>query len=180
MYIDTTKGFWINGVDISPYIKENGVEYGFEGGENVQIFCASLLDQNNCIEIAENSIDLTPEFLREIKKFGEYSVVFDGESFIKSMNEALKNEKCDRDWNRVHYCTKTNHEDVHQYFTTNKYEISDSLYFLKDSTYRLQNEWRYTIEYFEDSPAMHLNADKSIDIKIPPFGVSKIVELKLL
>ena len=130
LFIDTKKGFWINGIDFSSYIEE--ATESFVGSENVVIFCASILDNSNSRPILPNGIDFYDDFYKEMRKFGQYAVVFDSNDLVKHVRAALENKQCASAWGPVTYCDKRDSAKVEKFYHERKSVYKEAtIYFLK-------------------------------------------------
>lgn len=177
VFIDTSKGFWINGTDISQYIAE--ATQTFVGSENVLIFCASIIDDTNSKPIPPNGIDFSDDFYNTMRKFGDYAVVFDSKELVKNIREALSDKKCTSAWGPVCYCDKRNSLQLSKTYHDNEDTFGEAtIYFLKDENYRAQNEWRYTIDYINSDSPLKKNANGSLSLKINPVHASDIIDLR--
>ena len=176
--IDTSKGYFINGIDISKFGVGFRATQTYADSDSVLIFCAAILDSNNTQFIRPNSINLFDEFSASMREFGQYAVVFNGEKFLENIKIALKDVRCNSAWGKVEYCDKSNHGKVREYISKSEEKLGDAkIYFLKDELYSIQNEWRYVIDYIAPNTSLALNENGSLDLKIPMFPVSQIVDL---
>lgn len=175
--IDISKGFFIDGIDTTKF-GSGRATLTYADSDSTLIFCAAVLDDGNSKPVPPNTINLFDEFSAEMKKFGQHAVVFELESFVKSINMALKNKGVNAAWGKVSYCDKDNHRDVREFILESKERLGDaSIYFLKGEDYRAQNEWRYIIDYIATGNGICLNQNGSLDLIVPPFPVSKIIDL---
>jgi hypothetical protein len=178
--IDTSKGFFINGIDISKVGSGFRATQTYVDSDCTLIFCAAVLDEHNSQIVSPNIVNLSDEFSDEMRKFGQYAVVFEREGFIKSIQAALNETVCNTAWGRVQYCDKDNHAAVGDFITKNKERFGDAtIYFLKDEAYRNQNEWRFIFDYIAPDTHLVLQGNGSLDLKIPPFPASQIIDLDL-
>lgn len=177
LVVDTSKGVYINGVDISKMGAEVRITQTYLNSDNTLIFCASRIDSNNAQKDGDE-YNVSVEFIKEMRKFGEYAVVFELDTFANSLFERLKNEGCRSSCSKVAYCDKNNSNDVSEQIAK-KREIlkSSSLYYIKDIAYEKQNEWRFVIEFPTEFPMESINKDGSLDIQIKPFPVSEIMNI---
>lgn len=175
--IDTSKGFLVDGIDISKYGSGFRATQTYVDSDGTLIFCAALLDNSNSQPVAPNAINLFDAFAEEMKKFGQYAVVFELDGFVRNINAALHNRKCNTAWGKVVYCNKEDHASVRDFVSNSKNRLGETaIYFLKDEPYRHQNEWRYIIDYITPEETITLNEDGSLDLKIQPFSVSEVID----
>ena len=142
-YMDPSKPFLINGTDISMYIDEAVVSY--ELNCPVYSFSASLLSYNNCHMVSEGEYAPNDDFIAEMRKFGDYFLVFNAFDFIDSLAKEFEITGCGYEYHPMVYIDKHNHELVRGYFDTkSENQKSPAHLFVKDTTnsYPLQNEWR--------------------------------------
>lgn len=178
--IDTSKGFFVNGVDISKFGVGFRATQTYEDSDNVLIFCAAVLDNGNSQPVRSNAINLFDEFSSAMREFGQYAVVFDGIKFLESIRVALEEKRCNSAWAKVEYCDKNDYKKVREIISKTKEKLGDtSIYFLKDESYRVQNEWRYVIDYIVPNTSLVLNGNGSLDLKVPTFPVSQIIDLDM-
>lgn len=174
--IDTSKGFFIDGIDISKFGSGFQATQTYENSDDVLIFCAAVLDSSNSLIESANKINVDDTFIREMRKFGQYAVVFDGAEFASRVTETLKTMHCNLAYNGIEYCNKNDHEGMRSKINKLKPVLEDfSIYFIKDKSYEVQHEWRYIIDRFQHD--YMLNPDKSLDLKIKPFNVSNIIDI---
>lgn len=171
--IDISKGFWVNGKNISDYLEE--VTYSHVGSDDVLVFCAAILDDSNIKIVSHDQIAIDQKFLTEMRKFGQYAVVFDLEQFTACVTERTKQYQYDYGFRSVTYVDKADHAAVTEFFKENqKIFDSDAIYFLKDRSYANQHEWRYMLDHV---PVERKNADGSYILKISGLRVSEIIDL---
>lgn len=91
-YIDTSKPFLMNGTDISMYIKEAVASY--ELNCPVCSFSASLLSYKNCHIVSEGEYAPNDDFIAEMKKFGDYFLLFNAFDFIDSLAKEFEITGC--------------------------------------------------------------------------------------
>ena len=148
----------------------------YEGSDNVLIFCAAVLDSSNSQFVDGHKINVEDSFIEEMRKFGQYAIVFDGATFVSKVNSALDTLHCNRAYHGIEYCDKNNHTAMHSVIQKLKPILdNDAIYFIKDESYRLQHEWRYVIDYIAGEDI--LNVDKSFNLTIEPFPMSDIIDI---
>ena len=163
-HIDTSKPFLINGTDISMYIKEAVVSY--ELNCPVCSFSASLLSYNNCHMVSEGEYAPNDDFIAEMKKFGDYFLVFNAFDFIDSLAKEFEITGCGYEYHPVVYIDKHNHELVRGYFDTKSEDQKSTAHlFVKDTSnaYPLQNEWRMI--FLDHSNHYRLNGTSGINLR---------------
>ena len=167
-YMDTSGGVKLDDIELLDIFERVEVTTSFTNVDNVLLFCASILNNNNFYLNDNNQMLIKGAFYQEMRKFGQYAVIFDMEIFIKNLNSALKNIKCNMHWGQVNYCDKTKYDDVMTCLSNSKKSEDVAIFFLKDKAgYEQQNEWRYAIEY--NSPNIVLNENNGFKIKIDSF-----------
>lgn len=172
--IDTSKGFFIDGIDISKFGEGARATLTYEDSDDALIFCAAVLDSSNSQFVDSHRINVEDSFIEEMRKFGQYAIVFDGATFVSKVNSALDILHCNRAYHGVEYCNKNNHVAVHSIIQKLKPILdNDTIYFIKDKRYKLQHEWRYVIDYIAGEDI--LNSDKSFTLPIEPFPMSDII-----
>lgn len=174
--IDTSKGFFIDGIDISKFGEGARATLTYEDSDDALIFCAAVLDSSNSQFVDSHRINVEDSFIEEMRKFGQYAIVFDGTTFVSKVNSALDILHCNRAYHGVEYCNKNNHVAVHSIIQKLKPILdNDTIYFIKDERYKLQHEWRYVIDYIAGEDI--LNSDKSFTLPIEPFPMSDIMDI---
>jgi len=174
--IDTSKGFFIDGIDISKFGEGARATLTYEDSDDALIFCAAVLDSSNSQFVDSHRINVEDSFIEEMRKFGQYAIVFDGATFVSKVNSALDILHCNRAYHGVEYCNKNNHVAVHSIIQKLKPILdNDTIYFIKDKRYKLQHEWRYVIDYIAGEDI--LNSDKSFTLPIEPFPMSDIIDI---
>lgn len=179
--VDASRGLYINGVDISKIGAGLEVTYTYQHSDDVLIFCAAVLDESNTIVTEKDGKqyrELTPIFLEELKKFGSHAVMFQSSHLIKSVSSYLNTRNCNYGYCKVEYVDKQDFEAVSAYFQKKHKQLGDeAIFFLKDFSYKNQNEWRFLIECFDGISTVDKNPNGSLDVKVTPFPTSDIIEL---
>lgn len=176
--IDASKGVFINGIDISKFGEGFRATMTHADSDDVLIFCAAILEQNNFEKLSPNSCGFEESFLGEMRKFGKYAIAFDPLQFIDSINAALNDIQCNSAWGKVTYCDKNDHIRMRDCIRDMEERHSDStIYFIKDESYQLQNEWRFIIDWLNPDSELKRNEDGSLDLKIKPVPTSNIFDL---
>ena len=163
-YIDTSKPFLMNGTDISMYIKEAVASY--ELNCPVCSFSASLLSYKNCHIVSEGEYAPNDDFIAEMKKFGDYFLLFNAFDFIDSLAKEFEITGCGYEYHPMVYIDKHNHELVRGYFDTKSEDQKSTAHlFVKDTTnsYPLQNEWRMI--FLDHSNHYRLNGTSGINLR---------------
>ena len=163
-YIDTSKPFLINGTDISMYIEEAVVSS--ELNCPVCSFSASLLSYNNCHMVSEGEYAPNDDFIAEMRKFGDYFLVFNAFDFIDSLAKEFEITGCGYEYHPMVYIDKHNHELVRGYFDTKSEDQKSTAHlFVKDTSnaYPLQNEWRMI--FLDHSNHYRLNGTSGINLR---------------
>ena len=174
--IDTSKGFFIDGIDISKFGEGARATLTYEDSDDALIFCAAVLDSSNSQFVDSHRINVEDSFIEEMRKFGQYAIVFDGATFVSKVNSALDILHCNRAYHGVEYCNKNNHVAMHSIIQKLKPILDNhTIYFIKDERYKLQHEWRYVIDYIAGEDI--LNSDKSFTLPIEPFLMSDIIDI---
>ena len=148
------------------------------GSDCVMIFCASILDDANSkiVDNASLTMDMNDEFLNEMRQFGDWAVVFDLADFVDNVNMCEDISNYNRIYNPIEYIDKNNYTKVQSFNEKCKDTLGlYSIYFIKDGSYGLQNEWRYIIDPCTANIAC--NNDGSLDLKLRPFRTSNIFSL---
>lgn len=146
--------------------------------DDVLIFCASMLDSRNYQRVSDCVCNLTDSFMEEMRKFGQFAVVFDCVQFIDSIQKALKGKQCNSAWGPVEYCNKSDHIRMSKCKKDVEARLSDAaIYFIKDEIYQNQNEWRFSIDWLNPSSVLKRNEDGSLDLQIEPIQMSDIIDL---
>lgn len=179
--VDTSRGIFINGVDISKFGTGLEVTQSYQHSDDILIFCAAVLDGTTTIKKVkdgEQFRELNPVFLEELKKFGTHAVMFRSEHLAASLSNYLKSRNCNYGHCKVEYIDKWDFEAVGAYIRRKEAQLGDeAIYFLKDIAYKSQNEWRFLIECFDDISNIVKNQDGSLDVMTAPFPTSDIIEL---
>lgn len=176
--IDVSKGIFINDVDISKIGSGLKATLSYQRSEDVLIFCAAVMDRSNFIFEGDQSIGPTGNFLREMRQFGQYALIFESEQFTASLSKLFKEGRCGFGYSKVWYVDKWNFDAVSAYFQDKKEILGDeAIYFLKDVAYERQNEWRFIVDCIGGHSTVYKNENGSLDITIPPFPVSDIIDL---
>lgn len=146
--------------------------------DDVLMFCASMLNSRNFQGVSERVCNLTDSFMEEMRKFGQYAVVFDCMQFINSVKNALNGVRCNSVWGPVTYCNKKDHTRMSRCKKDIEARLSDAtIYFIKDEIYQDQNEWRFSIDWLNPSSELKRNEDGSLDLRIEPIQMSDIIDL---
>lgn len=176
--MDTSRGFFINGVDISKLGEGFKATMTHADSDDVLVFCASMLEQKNFEKHSSNSIGFEEDFFNEMRKFGQHAIILDHLQFIENIKAALCDVQCNSAWRRVVYCDKSDHIRMRECIKGLEDQHSDSIiYFIKDESYQLQNEWRFIIDYINPSSVLKKNKDGSLDLKIRPVPASNVFDL---
>lgn len=174
--IDTSKGFFVDGIDIAKLGSGFRATQTYVGSDDVLIFCAAVLDRSNSIIESANKINIEDSFIFEMRKFGQYAVIFDGELFASRVTDALSQFHCNLAYHGIEYCNKTDHAGMRMKIKELEPTFGEStIYFIKDKDYQTQHEWRYIIDYFPDKSK--LNPNQSFDLRIEPFEMSDIIDI---
>ena len=163
-YLDPTKPLLINGLDISPYLKEATISHEFE--VPVLSFSASLLSQKNCHKISDDLYTLNDEFIAEMKQFGDHFLVFNAYEFIDALAKKCCSSKCGYEYHPMVYVDKHNYDQVREYYAgLNEERKHTGQLFIKDTIngYPLQNEWRFVV--FDDNCHYHLDSHGGVNIQ---------------
>lgn len=180
--IDTSRGIFINGVDISKIGEGMEVTMTYQHSDDILIFCGAILDDSTSVKVVNDSgltdVQFRPEFLKEIKQFGQYAVGFESKHFVKAVEAALKDKQCNYGYSKVAYIDKWDFEAVSTYLNRTNENLGDeATYFLKDATYKAQNEWRFIIDCIENVSAITKNSDGSLTLNVTPFPTTEVFEL---
>ena len=182
-YIDTSKPFLINGTDISMYIKEAVVSY--ELNCPVCSFSASLLSYNNCHMVSEGEYAPNDDFIAEMRKFGDYFLIFNAFDFIDSLAKEFEITGCGYEYHPMVYIDKHNHELVRGYFKTKSEDQKRTAHlFVKDTanSYPLQNEWRMIFldhnNHYRLNGTSGLNLRTDFSTQMPVFSTNQLSTLR--
>ena len=175
--LDVSRGFYIDGINLGKLGGHGTLTHA--DSDNALIFCAAILDKESSWILPNNIIKLHDSFLSEMKKFGQHAIVFELEGFLQSLQVALSDITCNLAYAKVTYCNKENYVAVRTYISSVKKQLGETaIYFLKDETYKRQNEWRFIIDYInQEKTPVPLNENGSLDLKIPLFPVTNIIDL---
>lgn len=176
--IDTSQGLFINGIDVSKFGTGFRATMNYVDSDDVLIFCAAMLEQKNFEKHSSDSFAFEESFFNEMRKFGQYAIIFDHLQFIDSIKVALSNIRCNFTWGKVTYCNKNDHIHMRECIKNMEGQHSDTtIYFIKDESYQLQNEWRFIINWLNPSSVLKRNDDGSLDLKIKPVPASDVFDL---
>lgn len=183
LLIDKSHPVIINGMDISPYIKE--VTQTFDGFDSILSFSAAKLDYNNCHAIEDGLFTVNDDFIAEMEQFGSHFLIFSAEEFIWGLEESLKMHTCNFVYHSIFYCDKTDHAAISRHFkdiedTAEPYEYC----FIKDYTpYAKQNEWRIIIHdinsVFQIEDSGGVNIKTNFSTKMPIFETAALKTLQM-
>ncbi len=157
--------------DNIPYIDRVEFQTGFEGTDSNFIFCASMLDETNH-QIVDEKICFTYSFYKEITQFGQYAVIFQEDLFTKKLNEALNG------YGDNIYYRKIKYIDKKQQNSFNSKIGAVDICFVKDVSYKNQNEWRYMIT--NNKEVLNSNDVGGFQVKIKDLPTSEIINLHTL
>lgn len=182
LLIDPSKPFKINGVDISPYIKE--IKYSFVGSEDILTFCASMLSHNNCHPISDNMFVPNDDFIDEMKKFGEYVLIIQYAHFFQALEQALKNKRCSYECHPVAYINKNLYGDTSRILRSKFENTPYGECFIKDyDLYHSQEEWRFIIKDSDNEFPLEANGGVNIQTnfstEMPVFSIESFRTLKV-
>lgn len=131
-----------------PHIKiDNEVMVGVKGDDKYPIFCSTLLDEKILITAHDRGnnkvIKFKTSYINEMKRFGEYVVVFSKQELLSKLKEKVTSQeyKCiiNRNVDYVHINKKYNLNNI------GEYSQIYAQFFNKDVAYTEQNEFRVLI-----------------------------------
>ena len=145
-YLDPQYPLLVNGVDISPFIKEAIISY--EAECNILSFSASMLSKKNCHRLLSGLYTINSDYVAEMKQFGDYYLIFNAFEFIESLKNEFSNVGCGFEYHPIVYIDKHNYNKMQEYYDglPAKRKQTGHL-FVKDTSnsYTLQNEWRMIV-----------------------------------
>ncbi len=115
------------------------VTLGFENDDKINMFCATVVTEDILVKTSEISMKFHPEYLNEIKQFGNYIVTINLDEFVVKIAEELKSIKAGIKYGAVEYVDIMNEYKLDRFMNINgDYDT----FFKKDKSYKWQNEWR--------------------------------------
>lgn len=143
-YLNLSKPFVVNGVDISAYI-EKAVISSIPDCP-VRSFSASLLSHKNCHMVSEDTYALNDNFIAEMSQFGDHALLFNFSDFVNALVKNLEAAGCGYGYHPIKYIDKRNHGLIREYYDKIDEDSKSMAHlFVKDTanSYPLQNEWRF-------------------------------------
>ncbi len=117
---------------------------GFKNDDKIPLFCCSIVS-DKILDLQENGkMRFTNEFVSEMQKFGEYYMIFDLNELIDGIQEYIDDNKIYAQSGCVEYKDIYTAYDI-ETFNFHTRNIFES-FFIKDSSYCLQNEWRVLLD----------------------------------
>lgn len=115
------------------------ITYGYANDDTL-MFCASILDEKVLCKDKEKTLKLREDFLSEMKKFGDYVLIINPNELMDKLEIRYKTGE-------IQYCKSkpVTYYDKKIKEKTIKRSLEDDLYFIKNKTYEIQNEWRTII-----------------------------------
>ena len=116
--------------------------------------------------VSEGEYAPNDDFIAEMRKFGDYFLVFNAFDFIDSLAKEFEITGCGYEYHPMVYIDKHNHELVRGYFDTKSEDQKSTAHlFVKDTTnsYPLQNEWRMI--FLDHSNHYRLNGTSGINLR---------------
>ena len=132
--VQTKQPIIINGVTFTPDI----IIQGFVGDDKIPILCTTIINEQCLFINAENRYQIKREIIHELKKFGNYGVLFFYGELINNLNEYAVSNDILIDQDIVKYCNLGSEHCLSLY----KGDLFNK-YFIKDSHYKNQNELRF-------------------------------------
>lgn len=158
-------------VQVKPKILINEIEFtpdiliqGFVGDNKVPILCSTILNEQCLFVSKDNTIRIKQNVIDELKKFGDYGLIFYYGELKNNLDEYAKTNDIFVDQDIVKYCDIRS-ENSHSLYRGNIY----NKYFIKDNSYKSQNELRFIFlsnNKIKFTPLVPENQDHiEIDIK---------------
>lgn len=117
---------------------------GFSGDEKIPIYCCSVVSEEIVEQITPYRFRFREEYLAEMKQFGEYVAVFDGSELIQNIMKYATEKRINFTCDRVTYTDISSAYSIEM--LTQKPRNQYAPFFVKDVSYRWQNEWRLVLE----------------------------------
>lgn len=113
---------------------------GFSNDNKIPLFCCSQISEAILWQEKETSLRFKEEFVSEMKKFGDYYMLFSKTEFMQSMLKFIEENQLGGKWGSLTYVDLQTEYPVELLNdeTRNRYDA----FFRKDQSYRWQNEWR--------------------------------------
>lgn len=134
------------GNNIFDYVpRPDSVTQSLLNDDDLLMFCASAITKEVMVEYSKGHWKLSEDYKAEIRKFGDYVLFFWSSEFIEKIKEAQEVHvpQFGYDAGIVQYRDLADFTDTSAYRTTGRYT---DRYFVKDLSYKLQNEWRMIID----------------------------------
>lgn len=124
-----------------PLPPQTPIKQSFVGAEKVPVLCASGFNSNNLIKLENNKYQLSSEYLKYMKQFGMYAVLFSRKELLDKIGKVLKEKCISAISGNVHY---QEYDTSIKTFATvqERYEQFFCKYISDDRDYYKQNEWR--------------------------------------
>lgn len=166
------------GNDIFEKIPRPDIAYeGLAGDENIMMFCGAAITTEIMDNDKDNIWHFKEDFKRAIQNFGEYVLLIWSIELIEHIEKAMDKvgQKILYDSGLICY------RDFKNYTDMNKYRESENLndrYFVKELSYKNQNEWRVIIDGEKD--ALTPNCGSGFILKSYPFQISRLMKTEEL
>jgi len=178
--IDPQK-FYINGKSLINDYKlppPDSLMLSYNNDDNRFIFCSAMIN-NTILEYSssENSHILCQAFKDNISQFGEHVIIFWSSELIKRLNTVLDNsiKKFGYLFNPISYVDFTDFLGYNYFIEAQKKHSNFyARYFIKDISYKIQNEWRLLINGLDCH--LEANCGEGFLVDIGKFEIAQIYE----
>lgn len=134
--------------ELFPHMKiSNESLVGVRGDDKYPIFCSTLLDENILITAHDRGknkvVKFKTSYINEMKRFGEYVVVFSAQELMSKLNEKV----IAKEYKNI-FTGAVNYLDINKIYKMNnilEYSRRYAQFFNKDTAYIQQNEFRVLI-----------------------------------
>lgn len=138
---------------------------GFANDDKIPLFCCSIVS-DKILDIQENgTMKFNDEFIAEMQKFGEYYMIFDLNELVDGMQEYANKYKIYARSACVEY------KDIYEVYNIETFDLHKrdifEPFFVKDSSYCLQNEWRILLD--NGNKKLISETENHLLVKIKPF-----------
>lgn len=151
----------------------NTVIRSFINDENLFMFCASIISKNITQNKESNIKYFAEEFQTAVKEFGNYVLLLYASELLKHISNAVdeNGQKISYDSRNILYRDLTDYEHTEEY-RKNGSPLDN--YFVKDQSYKNQNEWRVIIDGEKEN--LVPNCKKGFLLKTDPFKQATIMK----
>ncbi len=135
------KLMFIDGKATNGDIYIDDITFGFSEDNKIPILCQAILDSGNLVCISNGKYTLNKQFTVEMNKFGKYFVLFSIDELIYKLTNFVRDRKLNIKYGKIVYKQIAKRNPFEDY-NSDIYEP----FFIKDSSYRNQNEFRIIID----------------------------------